>query len=260
MCNSIGCIRNSNIFLISIKEKSPEFLKPATLNALSNELEVRWRAPRINGVIEKYVFILDKHDLEIEMKFSFETNSTNGRISALKNFRNQSINFSYNSIFNRNSVYSLKILDLVPLTRYRFELYCCNRMGCVLNDAGSFKTLDSELNDFRDPIVNALNKSSVIIEWTIPLEVNGILKKFILYRNHLFAAEITNMTSKLGFFSFIDRYLVPNMYYTYQVEAVNEHFSITSKTIKVKTPSENFIENCTANNIRHFGKLKKMNF
>ena len=173
----------------------------------------------------------------------------------MENFKNQSIIFSYDLIFNRNNIYSLTISDLAPLTIYRFELYCCNSKGCVLGDAGSFKTLDTEPKDFQDPIVFALNKTSVNIEWITPSKVNGILQKFVLYRNHLFAADITNITSELGFFSYIDVGLAPNTFYTYQVEAFNERFSIKSNAIKIKTPSENFIERCTTHNIINFGKV-----
>ncbi len=229
--------------LLSSLEKLPDNFKPVTLNLYNNSVEINWANPRINGALRKYVILIKEINMEIDIYFDFSSTEVAGTVSAI-DLPNNALLFSADSIFSENTVYSLKITDLKPMFKYTFEINCCNSFGCILGDASRFNTLSTQIDDFRDPIVFVLNKTSVDVVWEDPKSINGNLMKFIIYRNNLFLKSLTSFVSTLGFYTYSDQALMPDTFYTYKIEAFNDDFSVSSKHVKVQTPAENFIEDC----------------
>lgn len=243
----IGCVPNTNNLLISSREKLPDNFKPVTLNWYKNSVEINWVNPRLNGALKKYVLLVKEINIEIDIYFDFKSTQVSGTISAINLLKNQLV-FSADSIFDPKTIYSLKITDLRPMFKYTFEIFCCNNFGCILGDASRFDTLSTQIAEFRDPIVFVRDKTSADIVWEDPKKINGNLMKFIIYRNNLFLKSLTSFVSTLGFYTYLDRGLVADKFYTYKIEAFNDDYSVSSNKVRVQTPAEDFITSCNYNN------------
>ena len=260
VCNQIGCVLNDYILLASTKEKLPEQFESITFDVSNSSIKINWKLPqKPNGVLEKFILIIKEIDFELSIYYDFYTNETKNIISAKNPQFNRNLYFSADSLFDRFSTFSLTITDLVPNTKYSFKLFACNKAGCTLatnknlntkNDYITFFTDDYFLIDFHNPVVYAIDDTTIEIVWQEPKQNNYLLTRYKLYRNDMFVIDfdLTSMYRyfkyELGFFSYLDKNLTPNTFYSYRIEVVSNQFTSSSKSVMVQTSPSKFDLKC----------------
>jgi hypothetical protein len=198
VCNQIGCVRNSKNPTLSIRSKTPESFELTDFIISYSTIQLYWTLPkRTNGLLEKFIILLKETNLEISIRFVYDTTNTTASISLKE--PPSIIYFSTDSLLNPNSIFSLKLLDLIPNTKYSVKLLGCTSAGCVeaisrgdeLNGYIRLVTDDYHLIGFRDPTIYVKDESTVDIVWQNPNQINGVLSSYKLYRNNVFLVEFS---------------------------------------------------------------------
>lgn len=237
---------------------------------------MQWKLPpTVNGVLKNFLIDIQELDLEISIYFDFNTEKTSDSIS-VKNIsdpNNYILYYSANSIYIKQSSFSLTLIDLEPFTYYSILLSSCNNLACTSSSKNFdfeenkyVKLITNEYNLFElaDPVIFVVDETSLEIVWQEPRIVNGHLKSFKLYRNNLFLIEFDlrkkskniNLNYERGFYSYIEEDLIPDTLYSYRVMVSNSNFSILSKEVFIETPSTGFIKQCNVSEVNTDFKLE----
>lgn len=85
----------------------------------STTIQMQWKLPpTVNGVLKNFLIDIQELDLEISIYFDFNTEKTSDSIS-VKNIsdpNNYILYYSANSIYIKQSSFSLTLIDLEPFT------------------------------------------------------------------------------------------------------------------------------------------------
>ncbi len=235
-CNSIGCVNNSVVLMVSTKQKLPERFERPAIKKTNSSLEITWKYPlRPNGVIEKFVLYIKEIDLELNLNVKpnlFNANSI--EISARNELTSMRVSLA--------NMYTLLIEDLLETTLYSVELLCCNQVGCVRHSE-RVSTLESDSFTFRSPIAYVLNQSSIELVWYEPRSV--VLYYHIVRNEEKVGVVFANQSQPSKYFNFVDRNLKTNTFYSYAIEATtNRNFTIKTRTIVVQTPPSSIELSC----------------
>ena len=262
-CNEYGCISNDNKLVVSTKDRLPEQFELYDFKVLNSTIQILWKYPtKPNGLVDKYVLNIKEIDLELIIYFDLKYNDTKFTMSAKDSKDTSSITLTANANFNKSIVYSLTISDLSLNTNYSFRLMCCNKAGCVLhpntldpkskNEFTVVKTGYYLMFDLKNPVIYVIDDTSTEIVWQEPAQKSNIIVSYRLYRNSKLLVDFkvnnksSNLTYKLGFYSYVDSNLVSNSFYTYKIEAYSQNLSIFSQEVIVQTSPTKFEYKCSS--------------
>lgn len=140
--------------------------------------------------------------------------------------------------------------DLIPFTTYNINISACTSNACISTGFIQTRTNEHQIQEFCNPIVYILNETTVDIVWHEPLQKNGLLTSYLLFRNNLPLVEF-NLSSKipifeykLGFYKYTDSTLEPNSFYSYKLKVSNLNFSLFTENVLVQTPPFKLLKQC----------------
>ena len=110
--------------------------------------------------------------------------------------------------------FNYTVISLNPATQYGFEIVAINGGGNVSSGFTTESTHETAPSFVVAPVVHSLSAISISIEWEEPIESNGAITGYNLYRN----GEMIN-SIMINALSYIDTGLSPFTYYSYVLEA-----------------------------------------
>ncbi len=252
-CNEIECVFNEKSLFISTNDRLPEQLETVYFDITNTSIAINFKYPfKPNGFIEKFVLNVRELNAEVLIFFVFDSNQTRKEISS--RVLSNEIFFSADSIFDKKAIYSIVLLDLLPNTEYNVKLSACNKAGCVKMptilsrfDFTSILTTEYFYFEPKSPVVYVIDDTSTEIVWH---ESNNMLRSPILYKLYRDNIEIaqfnkSNLKPNLGFFSYFDRHLTPNSFYSYKIAIISKNFTKISQSVLVQTSPAKFDYNCS---------------
>ena len=121
--------------------------------------------------------------------------------------------------------FSISVTNLRPFTMYRYQVVAINGAGNRTSVVTMATTQEAPPTSIDPPSVVVLSSSEIMVTWSQPDELNGLLQGYILYRND---ADISSVTFNT-FFS--DDNLEPFTSYTYIVQVCTNGGCINSSTV-----------------------------
>ena len=121
--------------------------------------------------------------------------------------------------------FSISVTNLRPFTMYRYQVVAINGAGNRTSVVTMATTLEAPPTSIDPPSVVVLSSSEIMVTWSQPDELNGLLQGYILYRND---ADISLVTFNT-FFS--DDNLEPFTSYMYIVQVCTNGGCINSSTV-----------------------------
>eukprot|EP00117_Sycon_ciliatum_P001862 scpid1434/ scgid4728/ Usherin; Usher syndrome type IIa protein homolog; Usher syndrome type-2A protein homolog len=118
----------------------------------------------------------------------------------------------------------LALTGFDAFTNYTFNAEFCTVAGCSLSQAVTARTAEALAAVNFPPNVTALNASTVVVQWTMPSEPNGVIKCYSVERRLVAAASGgSSIVAKLGpnVLTFQDSQLMSYTAYEYRVQITN---------------------------------------
>lgn len=243
VCNSAGCITNSNKLIFIGKTTRPGPIQIISTSKTSTNINIKFS---LQDIVKKIVLIIHKIDLEVEFYFSFESNKTSITIPAFD--YTQPLIFSSHVFIEDNLSLSTNVVNLEPNTDYEFEFLACNELGCSEPTISHVTTSSDKITNFKKPVLFALNESVIEIVWWEP-ELNGNLAYYKIYRNG--ALILTTEESNRDFYAYKDTGLEANRLYKYTIEVSNGYFQLESSSVQIRTPVDSKFFRCSTNNVQY---------
>ena len=103
--------------------------------------------------------------------------------------------------------------NLSPYTTYSYTITACTNGGCTESGPSQGTTNQTLPSGVLEPSVSVLSSSSILITWTEPTQLNGVLIGYSLYRFETLIFEGQNT-------SFLDTGLSPYNSYQYRLEHI----------------------------------------
>ncbi len=192
---------------------TPEDVATPTLRATSSgSINATWVEPgRPNGVIQRYVLLLNEEIIFDGLGFSFE------------------------------------VMGLMPFTSYQFQLQVCTTT-CGSSDLASVRTLEAPPEGQAPPTLSEGEGLVVSVMWRAPARPNGVITRYEVERRTV-PSEFSSSSSSFEFvrvfsgfalaFTDADSALLrPAMTYEYRVTSFNSVGSTTSNISDTITLSE----------------------
>ena len=195
-CTAAGCTRGS-LQIIFSAEVSPHGQAPPLIG-FKNEttVQLRWKPPVIpNGVIVRY-------ELHRE-------------VTPAQKRRRRAVTPStliYSTNDTNKTDYQYTDTGLKPYTRYSYTVRVVNNGGSTDSDPVPVTTDQAPPTSMEAPRVTLVDAYSLNVSWTKPLEPNGLIQYYIVFRND-------SIKHKKNDLSFLDQGLDPYTVYSYTVEA-----------------------------------------
>ena len=208
--NSVGT-GDSILEVVTTSEAPPAMIGLLTLVTKSSEsLTLTWSAPsQPNGIILEYALYLNGEE----------------------EYRNIALTYT--------------IDRLKPFTGYSIQLEACNSAGCTRGAIQGFTTSESTPIGQPAPVLNVINSRSIKITWSPPIQENGIIKTYEIFRmqsavpvamNDTDGALLIHSTTDVATRVYNDTTLSPNTGYQFAIRANNSVGSSTSAFTYIQTP------------------------
>ena len=202
---------DSDFELAQTAESSPEDLGPLILVTKTSEsLTLTWNSPgKPNGVITSYALFLNGEE---------EHRDT-------------------------DSIYTIDRLK--PFTGYSIQLEACTSAGCTRGTTQGFITEESTPIGQPAPTLSIIDARSVTITWDFPIQSNGIISSYDIFRmevleplvmNNTDEATLIYTTTDVAVRIFNDTTLFPDTGYQYAVRANNSVGYSLSAFTYIQTP------------------------
>ena len=149
--NEAGSVSSTEVS-VSTKQASPSGLQDFSVEKITtgNAVILRWDPPlRPNGIITTYR-VYEMSDAE-------------------------------NSIY-RGVARVFEFRRLQPYTEYVVKLEACTAVGCTLGNEQTFTTAEIAPSAQPIPMMGAVTSDSVVLRWTAPLNANGKITAYEVYR------------------------------------------------------------------------------
>ena len=170
-------------------EDSPELLQLImyTADPSGTSLDLFWNEPlKPNGAIEEYLIYLGVNPI----------------------FRGVSNSFTYRL--------------LTPFTDYQLYLQACTSAGCTNGELQVITTAEIAPGNQNEPLLETLGSSSIRVSWLPPLNPNGNIIRYIIYRiNPDSTQSQIHTVLNTDILTFIDTGLLPFSVYQYAISAEN---------------------------------------
>ncbi|XP_074120778.1 usherin [Sminthopsis crassicaudata] len=218
--NSKGSI-SSPVAKVRTNPSAPSGMAPPELQAWnSQDIEVNWNPPvKTNGDIINYT-------LQVWDPVETEPKAIH-------------MNTTHNSFTKR----SFMVTQLKPYHRYEIRIQGCTLLGCATSDWTAIQTFETSPLMQPPPLLEVQMSSrgfqpKVSLQWTGPLQPNGKILYYELYRRQITA--LPGKSSPILIYngtltSFIDSELFPFTEYEYQVWSGNSAGKTASSWAQCKT-------------------------
>ncbi|KAL2098581.1 hypothetical protein ACEWY4_005061 [Coilia grayii] len=145
-CTEAGCVESSGGQSISTPEEAPEEVIAPIAVAEPNSLSVQWGAPKQpNGIITEFLLYKD------------------------------------HTLVYRGTDTQFNITGLGVYSSHRFLLSVCTSAGCTNSTEVTLYTGQLPPAHVSPPSLTVLDSRSIYIQWSAPLEVNGVLEFYLVY-------------------------------------------------------------------------------
>lgn len=194
-CTAAGCTRGS-VQVIFSAEVNPQGQGPPMIGFKNaTAIQLTWKPPVVpNGVIIRYEL--------------YRT------VSPVQNRRKRTV-LSSSLIFSTNNTnktdYQHTDVGLGPYTRNTYTVRAVNSGGFTDSDPVSVTTDEAPPTSMDPPLVTLVDTYSLNVSWNKPLEPNGLIQYFFVFRNG-------SIKHKRNDLSFLDQGLDPYTVYSYTVE------------------------------------------
>ena len=181
-CTQVGCM-NSSSASVTTTEGVPIGLDPPSLLSLSSSIvQASWTIPsEPNGIIAYY---------ELFRVFGDELSQT--------------------ELVANTTELVASVSGLLPSTLYYFRLIAYNSFGSASSNISSITTPEDTPEQIIPPDVAVVNSSSLLVTWQEPLQPNGVITNYTIFRNSASVFIEYNMN-----YTFLDTDLMPFTTYTY---------------------------------------------
>uniref|UniRef100_A0A8B9DBN8 Usherin n=1 Tax=Anser cygnoides TaxID=8845 RepID=A0A8B9DBN8_ANSCY len=145
-CTLAGCTESLHALNISTPQEAPEDVQPATAISFPTFLLMSWSPPKTpNGIITQYILYMNGIPI----------------------------------YFGNGTKYVVK--DLAVFTPHQFLLTACTLAGCTNSSQVTLFTAQLPPSHVDAPVLTVLDSRTIYVQWNEPIEVNGILDRYILY-------------------------------------------------------------------------------
>ncbi|KYO43601.1 usherin isoform J [Alligator mississippiensis] len=186
-CTLAGCTESSHALNISTPQEAPTDVQPPTAISFPTSLLLSWSQPKNpNGIITQYTLYMDALPM-------YTGNGTK---------------------------YIVK--DLAVFTPHQFLLTACTLVGCTNSSQVTLFTAQLPPAHVNAPVLTVLDSRTIYVQWKEPLEVNGILERYILYitnSEHNFTNWDVIYNSTKLFLDYTIRQLFPGTEYLIKLAA-----------------------------------------
>ena len=121
--------------------------------------------------------------------------------------------------------FSFSVADLRPFTAYRYQVVAINGAGNKTSVVTMATTREAPPTSIDPPSLIVLSSSEIVVSWSEPDELNGLLQGYVLYRDD---ADISSITFET---IFMDDILEPFTSYTYIVQVCTNGGCINSSAV-----------------------------
>lgn len=177
-CTRVGCSNSSESRNTTLPDKPGGLAPPSVTPLTPTSLEITWEEPtEPNGDIIRY----ELHQLDGDRNIT---------------------------LFEGNNSFFYTLSGLTPNTLYSFRVLATNAGGTTASEVAQNRTLEDAPDGLNPPQLTVINATTINIVWEEPLEPNGVITEYILYRN---GSEIFSGL----LFAFNDTSLEPFTFYSY---------------------------------------------
>ncbi|NXO10183.1 USH2A protein, partial [Oriolus oriolus] len=145
-CTLAGCTESLHALNISTPQEAPEDVQSPTAISFPTSLLVSWSPPKTpNGIITQYTLYMNGIPI-------YSGNGTKYVVKALAVF-----------------------------TPHQFLLTACTLAGCTNSSQVTLFTAQLPPSHVDAPVLTVLDSRTIYVQWKEPVEVNGILDRYIIY-------------------------------------------------------------------------------
>ncbi|NWI84506.1 USH2A protein, partial [Pitta sordida] len=145
-CTLAGCTESLHALNISTPQEAPEDVQSPTAISFPTFLLMSWSPPKTpNGIITQYTLYMD----------GIPIYSGNGTTYIVK--------------------------DITVFTPHQFLLTACTFAGCTNSSQVTLFTAQLPPSHIDAPVLTVLDSRTIYVQWKEPVEVNGILDRYIIY-------------------------------------------------------------------------------
>ncbi|XP_055581897.1 usherin [Falco cherrug] len=145
-CTLAGCTESLHALNISTPQEAPEDVQLPTAISFPTFLLISWSPPKIpNGIITQYTLYMNRVPI----------------------------------YFGNGTKYVVK--DLAVFTPHQFLLTACTLAGCTNSSQVTLFTAQLPPSHVDAPVLTVLDSRTIYVQWKEPVEVNGILDRYIIY-------------------------------------------------------------------------------
>ena len=194
-CTAAGCTRGATQVILSA-EVDPQGQAPPTIGFKNaTAVELFWKPPVVpNGVLTRY-----------DVRRTVSTVQQRKRRAVL------STSVIYSTNDTNKTDYRYLDSGLMPYTRNSYSVRAVNSGGHIDSDPVTVTTDEAPPTLMDAPVVTAVDAYSLNVSWRKPLEPNGVIRYYFVFRNG-------SIKHKKNDFSFLDRGLDPYTLYSYTIE------------------------------------------
>ncbi|GAB0187409.1 usherin [Grus japonensis] len=201
--SAVNCRGNDSILVYRGKEQSvyesglqpftvPQNVPtPSRVHSINGySIEVTWDKPAgVIGVIEKYILKAYEEDgpnVPITSAELADTSMLTGILTGLHPFTNYAVTLTACTLAGcTESLHALNIStpqeDLAVFTPHQFLLTACTLAGCTNSSQVTLFTAQLPPSHVDAPVLTVLDSRTIYVQWKEPVEVNGILDRYIIY-------------------------------------------------------------------------------
>lgn len=194
-CTPAGCTRGSLQVIFSAEVNPQGQAPPSVAFKNATAVQVSWKPPVVpNGVIIRFELLRTVTPVQQRRKRAVAPSS---------------LIYSTNDTNKTDHQYT--DTGLKPYTRYSYTVRAVNNGGSTDSDPVVVTTNEASPTSMDAPLVTHVNAHSLNVSWTKPLEPNGVIQYYFVFRNG-------SIKHKRNDLSFLDRGLEPYTVYSYTVE------------------------------------------
>ncbi|MFT7813012.1 usherin [Arapaima gigas] len=183
-CTLTGCTESHGSRDIITPQEAPDEVTPPQAVSYPDMLSVYWHAPqRPNGIITQYLL-----------------------------YKNNDLIYTGNNM-------EFNITGLGVHSAHWLLLTACTSAGCSNSSQVVLFTAQMPPSHMQPPVLTVLDSRSIYVQWSAPLEVNGVLESYILYSATQGEEPIVVYNSSELFEDHTLRNLVPGSTYFIQIAA-----------------------------------------
>uniref|UniRef100_A0A4W4GYM7 Usher syndrome 2A (autosomal recessive, mild) n=1 Tax=Electrophorus electricus TaxID=8005 RepID=A0A4W4GYM7_ELEEL len=183
-CTQAGCAESSAAALLTTPQEAPEEVLPPHAVASPHSLAVYWEHPqKPNGVLSHFIL------------------------------------YENHTVIYQGSGTAFNLTGLGVYTSHRLLLSACTGAGCTNSSAVTFVTGQLAPAHMDAPVLTVLDARTIHVQWAAPLQANGRLQSYSLYRAIPGEEPVAIYNSTELFEEHTLHSLVPGTTYLFQIAA-----------------------------------------